>query len=757
MAWIATQKVIMSKKWMTVFSSLVVAGLLLLTTVVWEKRAHALPSLAQSAGTEMSEPNRPAIKTGTFEELLIVDTRGGVVIPLEKFDLKHAGADWGQNNVAMNYESMPNTPYGYYKLTVTNTDPSSEELVAWSQSTFTPQPNRYYMVSALINSNFTRLAPVGENMTEINLGTYTYGVSSSDPTQSDAQLGNWNGIPENTNGWVRWEWVYSSSLLGKNSEAWFRFFAPRDASFMIADFTIVELPPRLISPWAKGEGVTFRGGPGSLPIQITSITSNANGITVGTTGSRYFFNVKASDIVTTQLLEKNRTVASYHFSKPLTGLMVMSQTANEVVLSNDNLTFGVQADGMVMISPQTEFTLTLTSQIVGAWNRFEAGHLLVVDDYGGFTVNPAIPLGSGRLARTSVITSALDFTSKINDLNFLSQAAPNWQISWTVSPGERIAISTFPPRPYDWDKSFQSRTNLTWAMLPTSVYTNEFSPANFDISILWDFTVRGYGLSYGKTIPAVDDAVVKSHISAIKTQGMSPINYMSAYFYYSRDPQEFINEVIRWRDTYGIEGIYSDGLPSQEWLVAYEEMRMLREAFPAGNLFIHTTGQSINGGPPLALPDIFMPFIDTYATATIRGEWVPGEGQNWAYPRYITSQFRKSNTIGIQKGDRWNIPESTQDDINLVYNGRAWYRSGPYDAAGLDYWKGVYLPKLTTLKQEQELHGGLPNFYEIYYLPKVRQLTGMDLGLNIVLESEDETWTSYRRFPQVGQPKSFAR
>ncbi len=409
-----------------------------------------------------------------------------------------------------------------------------------------------------------------------------------------------------------------------------------------------------------------------------------------------------------------------------------------------------------MISPQVEATLTLTSKIGGIWNRFEAGNLLVVDDYGGFTVNPAIPLGSGRLTRTSIITPALDFANRINDLNFLSKATPGWQISWTVSPGERIALSTFPPRPYDWDKSFNTRTMLTFALLPTSVYTAEYSPASFDIAILWDFSLRGYGLSYGQTLPAVNDAVVKSHIAAIKAQGMSPISYMSAYFYYSRDPQEFINEVIRWRDQYGLEGIYTDGLPSQEWIVAYEEMRMLREAFPAGNLYVHTTGQSINGGPPLALPDIFMPFIDTYATATVRGEWVLGKGQNWAYQRYITSQFKKSNTIGIEKGDRWNIPESKQDDISLFYNGRTWFRSGPYNPTELNYWNNVYLPKLAALKQDWKQRGNLPNYFGNYYRPKVRQLTGLDMGLNLIINSGFEGYTGLSKLPNFWTTQSFS-
>ncbi len=294
----------MRSKWLVVLSSVLMAGLILITSITQVGNANAMPSMGQIPGTEMSEPNRPTIKTGTFNELLTVDTRGGVIVPLANFNLKQAGADWGYYGVSMDFKNITGMPYGYYKLNVINTDINSEDLVAWSGAEFTPKPNRYYMVSALINSTYTRKPPVGEPGTEINIGTYTYGVPSSDPTQSDAQLGNWNGTPENTNGWVRWEWVYPSSLLGKHSQAWFRFFAPRTADFRIADFTIVELPARTITPWAKGQGVTFRGGPGDLPIHITSVTTSTGGITVKTTGSSYYFDLNASNIVATQLIEK---------------------------------------------------------------------------------------------------------------------------------------------------------------------------------------------------------------------------------------------------------------------------------------------------------------------------------------------------------------------------------------------------------------------------------------------------------------------
>ena len=316
----------------------------------------------------------------------------------------------------------------------------------------------------------------------------------------------------------------------------------------------------------------------------------------------------------------------------------------------------------------------------------------------------------------------LDFLGKLQDTTFLSSAAPGWQVRWTLSPGERLALSVFPPRPFDWEKSFQSRLMLTFAGLPTTVYQDHYQPAWFDIPILWDFIVRGYGMSWGPHAVPAHEGRLRAHLDAIRAAGMTPIPYFSAYFYYSRDPQEWVQEAARWQQEYGVNGLYSDGLPDQEWLVAYEEMRLARELFPDGDLIVHTTGQSFNGGPPLALADIFMPFIDTYATATVRGEWIRAQGRDWPYPRYVSSQYRKANCIGIQKGDRWeDVPQSEQDALNLLYNGRAWYTSGPYDPPVLKEWSEGYLPKLQALRELWEEKGQEADFFERYFLPRCQE------------------------------------
>jgi hypothetical protein len=648
---------------------------------------------------------------GLVKELLRVETRGGRVLRFPGMaDLTREGVPWESNG---SFEMAHEKEYqglGCYRLVMRDSD--MYPMMAGTGLTL--QPNRSYVISVLLSCDFAR-------PTEVNVGLWHVDANGR------TFLMNLNGIPNQTDGWQHWEWEFASDpRCGEGTESRFYFqpwgFAPA-GQVRIADVALIELPPRPLIPYPPGKGVTFRGGPGELPMRIEDVQTSADMVVVRTTGAVYRFDTRGSVIEQWQTIEHARPVARWYVSVPIERLEVVEQNRRECVLANDHVTFGIQCDSMVMVSPQRDLTLICESLIGGRWNRLFHGHLLVIDDEGGFAANPDIPLGSGRLARTEVVTPGLDFPGVAGDTGFLSDAPPGWKVSWAISPGERLAISTFPPRPFDWQRSFAMNWALTFRGLDSSKYREWGKYLN--VVVLWDFCQRSWGMSFGRHYVPYDENTYREHIAEVGRQGMVPVSYMSAYFYYSRDPEEYVGEVRRHRDLYGIEGVYSDGVPSQEWLVAYEEVRMLREIFPRGIIILHTTGQPGNGGPPLALPDIFMPFIDTYATATYRGEWVPySQGAGWPYPKCVTSQYRKANCIGIQKGDRWTLPQIEQDLVDLYYNGRA------------DHWPGVEVPKewrdryypvLQELRQTWEVHGGEDCFLERHYLPKLQELIG-DMG-----------------------------
>ena len=622
------------------------------------------------------------------QELMIVDQNGGKEITIEDFILNKPNARWQSGY--MSYHALDSL--GFYQMECLG---DGTRFYSESINTIPIKPNREYLLSLLINTSF-------DMDSEIDIG-----IDLKDE-KGNTLLRNTNGVPHQTNGWIRYEYRFTSYVIGGRGRFYISLASRTSEipNFRIADLTIVELPEKKLIPFVKGEGVTFKGGPGALPMKVSPPIKKGNLIKVETTGVLFIFDTSQNTISARQLLEQNRPVAVWESSLSFKELEVIKFNDKECILANDNITIGIQCDSLIMISPQKELTLTCEGLIGGNWNRLLSGQLLLIDDFGGITVNPDIPLGTGRLPRYKWLSGKME--------------KPGWKASWTISPGERLGITVFPPRPFDWRESFEFVYGITQ---PTHDIARYKKTAEYvDTLLLWNrFYHAGNGMTYGE-YEVKDSADYLRRVMAIKEAGMHPIAYMSPYFYYSHDHNQFLEQVKKLKDNYGIEGVYYDGVYSQDWVKAYEIMRMTRELFPDGKIVLHTTGRVHNGGAPLARYDIFIPVIDTYATATLRGEGVVGAGKLWDYPKYITSQYRKANCIGIQKGDGWvDIPQLQQDLINLQYNGRARtiiYSNGDVESPFTD----IYYPILKQLEDLWKQKGDRPDFYEQYYLPEALSL-----------------------------------
>jgi hypothetical protein len=656
--------------------------------------------------------------TQKLSSVYAVDRRGGKVLRITGFDLSKPGADWqGGGTAQMAWDAG----LGGYRLV--SPEGSNDPIKgAWTTTHALPLlPNRSYVLSALLNVDFPRPS-------EVNLGLHTVDGGGK------RMMWHIDGIPNRTEGWKRWEWEIttdSRACGGLLTLVFYRF--PVDATFQIADLAFVELPAKKLQPYGRGEGATFRGGPGSLPMNVEKVRASTDSITVTTTGAVYTFDLAGNAVLAAQRIGREREAAVWRPSLSLKGLEVLHQTDVECVLSNRAITFGVQCDSVVMVVPHQELALRCESKIAGPWNRLAAGHMLSRDEYGGWAANIDIPLGTGRLPRLDtrvepgrVKAGELDFCDKEDDQNFLSEAKPGWQVSWFLSPGERIGLSVFPPRPFPWEDSFRSTFTISHSSTPVEKYRDWGRYA--DILILWNFTQRSWAMSWGRDFVPYDPETLRQHIAAAKEAGMRPIFYSSPYYYYSRDAQEHTDAVRRLKDAFELEGVYYDAVPSLEWVVAYEEMRMTRELFPSGSIILHATGHAYDGGPPLGEPSLHIPAVDTYADITYTGELVHGRGRDWVYPKYITSQYGLANCVGVMKHDSWDGLTVRQRDLMMLRHGGracllpvAW--EGPTDEARMSDMAENYFRILEELKKLWEEKGSDPGFFEKYYLPRVTELS----------------------------------
>ncbi len=652
-----------------------------------------------------------------------LNDREGRIMRFHKFAMNRSGAKWEEDESYNAIFCEDPDVGGYYKLEAVDYR-NNGRYRSWSPAAFhtlSIKGNRSYIISILMQAQF-------ERPDEVNAGIYTMDDAGN---RIQAHI---NGLTNKTEGWQRWEWEITTDPRAKVARFEIRLenFPPGNM-IKIADVALIELHEKELVPFEKGTGATFRGGPGNLPMKIISVDKYLGQITVQVTAASYIFDLGTNTISGQQMVENKRNVFKWQSSLDLKDLEILVQNEKECVLANDNITFGIQSDGLIMVVPHNEIRLELESLIGGKWNRLSCGHLLVRDDIGGFAVNPVIPRGTGRFCRIDagiepgrVTKEMIDFAGKVNDQESISRADPGWRLRYYLSPGERLGISVFPPRPYAWNDSFHSTFTIGNSHVPVEKYEQWGEYA--DVIILWNFTDRTWANSYEKNHTVRDTELFKKHIHATIKAGMKPIPYMSPYYYYSRDPEEFAGQLIKFRDEWGMEGAYFDAVPSLEWLIAYEEMRLAREIYPDGFILLHATGHAYDGGPPLGEPSIKIPAVETYADAAYTGEHVYGYGKSWAYPRYITAQYRLSNIIGFMKHNGWDGMTSIQRDLKLLqYNGRACLlpsgHEGSTDEERLAIMKKLYFPTLRELERLWKEKGKDPQFYEKFYLPKAMELT----------------------------------
>ncbi len=708
------------------------------------------------------------------EELKEVDTRGGVKLEpnVGSWDFsREGGVDYGSNRDIMQLEWMDlGDGSGCHRYYISQTRRTSQSIYTRpaTSEVFDMKPNRNYLVSVLIWTDWTVLAESDGTTREclINLS-----AADRDEAPGAARVDLRMGVPPYSDGWIRLEYICSPGLMEVGGffpifQSWNFDYGVDDNMICIADFSIVELPEETNYPiYKEGEGVTFRGNSGGLDMKVVDAVETENEITVTTTGTKYIFDKKNSTISANQLINLKREVSTWKSDVSFADLKIRSKTDTECVISCPEVTFGVQMDGMVFLTPHgRDIRLECTSQISGLWNRFDWGFLTCIDDYGGFTVTPDLPEGTGKKCNYEILTENLDFVDipfdNNNSLvdgkymhphwNEISNCKPGWQIAWTISPGERLAISTFPPREYDWKKSFNmTYENKNWDSKDD--YAARYNDFNVKVANIFTASDTGYAAEWTPfhTYNAHEKDFIRQ-IELAHNAGVEVITYKPQYFYFDKyTPDSYVADVKRIKERYGLDGLYSDGNSSEhQWVTGYEAARMLRQLFDEGTMIIHTTGIPANGGAPLSSPGHYIPAIDTYWSGTLKTESLAYADVTPPLLQYTVSQYNTSNIVGYAKGDNWKY-YNANGELELLskdywplavleQNGRCRIELGN------DYFKNTYVKFLRELEALWEQKGDDPFFYEKYYGPKVRELIkpemerfGDQLELELDFSKED--------------------
>jgi hypothetical protein len=282
--------------------------------------------------------------------------------------------------------------------------------------------------------------------------------------------------------------------------------------------------------YRPGEGATFPGGPGGLGLKLTRIGRADDGSWLLEAGKlRYFLNAKDGAI--SGAVGDGGKVAFLRPSLPLTRLGLKRQTATDVVLASDFLTLGFHADGLLVFVPHRMMALRLHSLVSSdAKPEPDAGRLELGGSFGGICLHPDAPLTPTRPPSFEVLTPK-------------KPDARHWEARWRVVPGQRLGVGLIEP------------------------VNPEVSPRNPEPLVL--------------TSEAPD---LVEQVGAARAEGRKALVRIAL-----ADIPEipaFLRTVRFSRLGARADGVILDGLDALPWPDAYSRVRLARETFPQGGVYL---------------------------------------------------------------------------------------------------------------------------------------------------------------------------
>lgn len=382
--------------------------------------------------------------------------------------------------------------------------------------------------------------------------------------------------------------------------------------------------------------VRVRGDSTLMGMRIEDARTDEAGFTVGTTGARFIY--RGGQLVIEQGLDRPRRRIATIRLRPAPQFERVEQTADHVLLISPVAALGIYGDSTLLISPRTTLRLAVRGAFRPDYVGRVGGELLLIDPRGGIEIYPQRHESGYRVR--SLDTNRRD-----------------WIADYELHPRQRVMIAAFPPRPFDWERSFRSEVIIVYGSdgkAPASPYgqmppdaTIRAMARNFDILIAWH---RGLYVGGGPTPPwkVANPAEFRRLIRTAHQAGLRVVPYSSYFYSYrkSHDDELYYRQAAELVRTWGTDGLYVDGLrfdyggqALSDRVANWEMIRRLRQLVGRdGILVFHGTHR----GSPVATA----PNIDTYCDVTIYGEKVPFETLDDPYLRYQVRKYGISNTVG---------------------------------------------------------------------------------------------------------------
>jgi hypothetical protein len=339
-----------------------------------------------------------------------------------------------------------------------------------------------------------------------------------------------------------------------------------------------------------------------MGMALEQVECSGDRFRVLTTGAQ--FRLGNGAITCSQRVPEQRDVAHIALDGSAGPFALEGQTDFACKLRGDALDITIHGDSLIILRAKAPSQVSFQGLFDPEYHVAHNGKYLFIDETGGFGIYPVHTHDSAMP----------DFEQK------------PWAVTWQLQRGEEVWVSVFPPRPYNYERSFESLAHEGMEEPERWYPSDELIEATArHCKVL---TIHSYVFPGGEKAPWRIPSFVPADIDRwhevrqkIQGLGMKIIPYFSPFYYKGSlelteggPERTYFDEVRYALDELKVDGIYFDGV-SMDFRKSYSITRKVRQMIGDERiLYVHCSSD------PLGTADIYCPFIDTYADYILRGE-----------------------------------------------------------------------------------------------------------------------------------------
>ena len=450
-----------------------------------------------------------------------------------------------------------------------------------------------------------------------------------------------------------------------------------------------------------------------MGMRIEQAVESDDGLQITATGSTFDLRNDAR-ILCSQRIPQERELLAIHLPASTMPWSLAKQNDFACKVAGTGIRMDIQGDSLIILTAERNTEVVFEGLFRPVYWTHKDGCYLLIDRHGGFGIFPASNSSSAPEWKWVDQDGQRGLPPALKNKQPQNLPSQPWRIVCNLIKGDEVWVSVFPPRPYNWQRSFEPLAH-EGSDRPLEKYAYPSDELIRSAARYCKvFTVHSFiwpGGDYApwripKFVPS-DRQKFKRMCDSIHRNNMKLVFYLSPLYYSGND---LFGELRRVVAEYQADGFYFDGV-SRDFRESYHIMRHGRRILGDDRiLYVHCSSD------PLGSRTIYCPFIDTYSDFILRGEAGLGGLSLDNFMRWVCSGYNISNSVGywchygMGGGKDYDFRVPTSEDINASLDNEArifraegtWKVQGVTTEGAMRNFDRKYYSKLEQLRRKAE-------------------------------------------------------